>query len=100
MVKVVWTKLALQDLKDIGDFISKNSFHYASLTLTKLVNTDILIAENPLIGRIVPEANDINIREIVKGNYRIIYEIGKKQIIYILTVFHTSRLLNPEFKEQ
>lgn len=53
MVKVIWTQSALNDLKDIGDFISRDSFHYASLTLTKIVNTDITIANNPKIGRIV-----------------------------------------------
>ena len=96
MVKVIWTKRALEDLKDIGDFISKDSFHYAGLTLSKIVNTDVLISNNPKIGRIVPEIKDENIREIIKGNYRIIYQIRKKKTSYILTVFHSSRLLSKE----
>jgi len=96
MVKIVWTNRALQDLKDIGDFISKDSFHYACLTITKIVNLDIVIAKNPKIGRIVPEVSDKNIREIIKGNYRIIYQIREKTFIYILTVFHSSRLLTKE----
>ena len=79
MVKVIWTKRALEDLKDIGDFISKDSFNFARLTLSKIVNMDILIANNPKIGRIVPEINDENIREIIKGNYRIIYQLRKKK---------------------
>lgn len=96
MVKVVWTKRALEDLMDIGDFISRDSIQYASLTINKIVNMDIVIAENPKIGRIVPELNDKNIREIIKGNYRIIYQIRKKTSAYILTVFHSSRLLSKE----
>lgn len=99
MVKVIWTKRSLEDLKDIGDFISKDSFHYARLTLTKIINTDDLISNNPKIGRIVPEINDENIREIIKGNYRIIYQIRKKRTSLILTVFHSSRLLSRESLE-
>ncbi|MBK6772708.1 MAG: type II toxin-antitoxin system RelE/ParE family toxin [Ignavibacteria bacterium] len=94
MVKVRWTKRALKDLEDIGNYITNDSFQYARLTLSKLINTDQLISENPAIGRIVPEVNDINIREIIKGSYRIIYQIKKPQQIEILTVFHSSRLLN------
>lgn len=95
MVKVIWTWRALKDMEEIGDYISNDSFQYARLTLSKLVSTDQLISENPTIGRIVPEVNDRNIREIIKGSYRIIYRIKKsKQMIEILTVFHSSRLLS------
>jgi len=47
-----------------------------------------------MIGRTVPEINDKNIREIIKGSYRIIYQIKKSRHAEILTVFHSSRLLN------
>jgi len=83
-------------LKEISDFISNDSFHYAGLTITKIVNLDIVIAKNPKIGRIVPEMYDKNIREIIKGNYRIIYQIRKNSFVYILTVFHSYRLLTKE----
>jgi len=96
MFKVVWTERALKDLKNIGEFISKDSLHYARLTLENLINLDSLIAENPKMGRIVPEIHNKDIREIIKGNYRIIYQIRKNRSIYILTVFHTSRLLTEE----
>jgi toxin ParE1/3/4 len=93
MVKVVWTQRALYDLEDIADYISKDSVKYAALTLEKILDTAQLIEENPLIGRIVPETNDKSIREIIKGNYRIIYFLGSDQVANILTVFHTARLL-------
>jgi toxin ParE1/3/4 len=94
MVKVVWTQRALFDLQDIGDYISKDSIKYAKLTLEKLVNTALLISSNPLLGRIVPESDDKSIREIIKGNYRVIYQIRTETSVFILTVFHTSRLLS------
>ena len=93
MVKVVWTEKALTDLEDIGDYISKDSIKYAKLTLEKLISTAAIIAINPYIGRIVPEKNDKSIREIIKGNYRVIYQISSETAVFILTVFHSARLL-------
>jgi hypothetical protein len=34
---------------------------------------------NPEIGRIVPEINERQFRELIYGDYRIIYHIGSKQ---------------------
>jgi addiction module RelE/StbE family toxin len=94
MVKVVWTKRALDDLKDIGDYISKDSFKYAKITLEKLVETAITIENNPLSGRYVPEFNDKKLKEIIKGNYRVIYKVHNETLISIITVFHSARLLS------
>jgi toxin ParE1/3/4 len=93
MAKVVSTKRALHDLEDIGDYISKDSVKYAKFTLEKLVDSASLIGINPILGRLVPEANDKSIRELLKGNYRVIYQIRRNNAVFILTVFHTSRLL-------
>lgn len=95
MVKVIWTNRALIDLEEIANYISKDSFHYAKLTLSKLIDSEINISNNPKIGRVVPEIDNENVREIIKGSYRIIYEIRKNNSIYILTVFHSARF----FKE-
>jgi len=61
-----------------------------------------LIESKPLIGRIVPEVGQNDIREIITGNYRIIYQTKVKESAYILTVHHSSRLLsnNPVFKKK
>ena len=100
MVKVVWTQRALVDLDDIGEYISKDSTKYAKLTLEKLIDSARMIAMNPLSGRIVPESNDKSIREIIKGNYRVIYQIRNINSAFILTVFHTSRLLSADNLKQ
>ncbi len=47
----------------------------------------------PKLGQIVPEINKDNIREIVLGNYRIIYRLSSDKI-HILTIYHTSRIFN------
>lgn len=102
MVKVIWTARSLKDLEEIGDYISKDSSKYAKLTIAKLIETCKLIEHNQLIGRIVPEVKSKNIREIISGNYRIIYQTSAGKYAYILTVHHSSRLLsnNPLFRKK
>ena len=83
MVKIIWTARALKDLEEIGEYIAKDSPNYAKLTLEKLLETAKLIEQNQLIGRIVPRFKQKNIREIITGNYRIIYLI--KNRIFLLS---------------
>ena len=102
MAKIIWTARSLRDLEEIGEYISKDSLRYAKLTLEQLLGAAKLIEMNSLVGRIVPETGQRNIREIITGNYRIIYKIKTRGNAYILTVHHTSRLLsnNPVFKKK
>ena len=102
MVKIVWTSRSLIDLEEIGDYISKDSPKYAKLTLEKLIETAKLIETNHLIGRVVPEVKQKNIREIITGSYRIIYQLSNTGFAHILTIHHSSRLLsnNPAFRKR
>jgi len=47
----------------------------------------------PKVGRKVPERNDENIRELIEGNYRIIYELRGEERIEVLLIHHSSRTL-------
>ena len=90
MVKIIWTKRSLTDLEDIAEYIAKDSVKYAKLTIEKIINQTSILEKQPLIGRIVPEFNDKKIRELIIGNYRIIYE-HEKSYVNILTVHHSKR---------
>lgn len=92
MVKIIWTQRSLTDLKSIAEYISKDSIKYASLTLQRILDATKYLENNPRIGRMVPEVgkND-KIREIIFGNYRIIYKITSPQSVHILTVHHSAR---------
>jgi len=92
MVKIIWTKRALSDLEEIGNYISKDSFHYAQITLEKIVGATSFLEANPFIGRKVPEINETSIRELIVGSYRLIYAINHTSI-FILTIYHSARLL-------
>ena len=94
MVKVRWTPQASDDLDAIAEFIGQDSEHYASLFVMDALQAVERLAHLPRIGRVVPEINDTAIREIILGNYRIIYRLHT-ELAEILTVYHGARLLDP-----
>lgn len=91
MVKLIWTDQAIDDLGDIGDYIAENSEKYAKLTVQKIYERTEIVKSFPQAGRIVPEKNEENVRELIEGNYRIIYEIISENLIDVLTVYHSAR---------
>jgi addiction module RelE/StbE family toxin len=96
MVRIEWTLQAVDDLKNIYDYISRDSIYYAKIQIRIIRNKTKQLKSNYLIGRVVPEIVDTNVRELIVGHYRIIYEVIDKQRVHILTVFHSARLLNKE----
>lgn len=93
MVTIVWTEIALEDLREIFDFIAEDSIRYATITSNRIYNRVQIISSNVHIGRIVPEFNDPVIREIIEGNYRIIYRVRNSKQADILRIYHSARLL-------
>lgn len=96
MASVLWTKPALNDLRDITEYIEKDSQTYAEKTARKLVSAPKILDQFPKIGRIVPEFGIETVRELIYRNFRIIYEI-RGQTIYIEAIIHTSRNIDSHF---
>jgi toxin ParE1/3/4 len=90
--KIVWTLRSREDLRDIATFIAKDN-PAAALKLGDLIFTRVDTLEKfPELGRVVPERNQSNIREIVVKNYRIVYRLRQKEMILeILRVWHGAR---------
>lgn len=94
MVKLIWTDQAIQDLGSIGDYIAENSETYAKLTVKRLYERTAILKSFPLAGKMIPEKQEENLRELVEGNYRIFYEVISKDQINILGVYHSARDLS------
>jgi toxin ParE1/3/4 len=92
MVKIVWTEFALEDLRLTHDYIAKDSKTYADRFIDKLIARVDQLEAFPKSGRVVPEFDNTDIRELIEGNYRIIYEI-KPDHIGIIRIHHAARLL-------
>ena len=96
MARLNWTELSINDLTNIAEFISKDSFKYATIQIKRIRERARILKTKPFLGRIVPEIQDDSIRELILGNYRIIYKIVSKDRIDILTVHHSAKLLKME----
>lgn len=94
MAEVRWTRQASEDLDSIAEFIAKDSHQYARLFVTDVFQAVERLSEFPQSGRIVPELNDPIVREIILGNYRLVYRF-KAKLIVLLTAYHSARLLDP-----
>lgn len=94
MVQINWTDRALTDLSSIREYISQDSPKYAKLTIDTFISEADKLQTFPSIGRVVPEAGNNSIREIIIGNYRFIYKIISDIQIDILTIHHSARLLH------
>jgi toxin ParE1/3/4 len=92
MVNIVWTQLAIDDLKSIHDYISKESKVYANRMIEKIIARVQQIENFPDSGKTVPEFGQKSIREFIEGNYRIVYKISSDHI-GIARIHHSARLL-------
>lgn len=94
MAEVRWSDRALNDLESIVLYISKDSKHFAELFSHKIFKIADNLAKFPNLGRVVPEVGRSELREIIFGNYRIVYrtDIERNQI-EIIAVHHGAMLL-------
>lgn len=90
MVQIVWTKQAVSDLEEIFEYISKDSVKYARHQILKIRQSTQILKTQPISGRIVPEYGISSVRELVEGNYRIVYALSQNRID-ILAVHHGAK---------
>lgn len=92
-MEIEWSNLALDDLQDIRDYIHKDSPYYATRFVELIFQSVDRLINFPKSGRIIPEYDQENWREIIVGDYRIMYLL-KTQSVLVLAVMHCSRDLN------
>ncbi len=86
-ITVKWSPEAIDDLDNIAEFIARNSKFYAGTVVKKIIKSTRNIKDFPLVGRIVPEIDKHNIRELFIYNYRIVYKIETNYIL-ITAIIH------------
>ena len=97
-MKITWSPRSKSQLNDIAEYIALDKPTAAYRWLENLFKAVEKLELFPKSGRKVPEFNQEDIREIIFGNYRIIYKIKEEEII-IASVRHGKQLLdNNEIK--
>ncbi len=97
MRKLIWSEPAVNDLQAISDFISKDSEYYARIVIAELIDAVEKLNDFSEIGRIVPEYQRQDIRELIHENHRLIHQVTDESII-ILTVINTRQLLSNHYE--
>lgn len=96
-MKVLWTDSAVAQPQAIHDYLAQTSPDYAVRIVDRLTRRSIQIAAFPNSGRMVPEFERNEIREVIERRYRIIYLVDVTQV-QVLAVIHDARDLQPELR--
>lgn len=94
MAKVIWAPRALDDLVRLIDYISADAPVAARRFAQKILDRVDLLQDHPLAGGFVFEDETRTYREVLQGNYRVIYRTDGNAV-YIVAVHHAARLLDP-----
>lgn len=90
-MEIIFTERFLRRVEEYSDYIALDDIPTAINWTEGVLDKCERLREHPESGRIVPEFNRSEIREIIHGNYRLVYEI-KTDRIDILTIWHTSQM--------
>ena len=88
--RLTWTLSATEDLESILDYLERDSPLYASEFVEDVLECASRLEEHPHKGRMVPEFDASNIREVFVDQYRLIYSLDNS-LIRILAIVHMSR---------
>ena len=91
-MKLVWSPLALEQVRDIARYIARDKPSAAEKWVKRLFAAVAKLPDQQRSCRIVPELNRQDIRELIFGSYRVFYKLHDG--IQILCVRHGRQLLD------
>ena len=94
-MKLRWTSRARRDLLAISRYIARDDPSAARQWIERLRKRSRKAAATPLAGRVVPEIQRADIREVFVRTYRIVYRVHEDSID-VLTVFEGHRLFDAD----
>ncbi len=94
MVRIDWSLPAVNDLREIFQYIARDSRKYARATVERIIAATARLAQWPQMGEILSEFPVY--RQFIVGNYRLIYrEDEGNQRVLMIGVIHAGRDLAP-----
>ena len=92
-MNVFWTEKAIEQLTAIHNYHAQISPQYATRLVDLITKRSQQIGTFPNSGRILPEINLEQVREVIETNYRIIYYVGLDRID-VLAIVHGAKDLS------
>jgi len=90
MASLIWSAEALRDIDEIATFIARDSPDQAALFVARLIEATDRLVDHPRSGRVIPELESEDCREVIVAPYRIMYQIDHDQVL-IVRVQHGAR---------
>ena len=91
-MKIFWSPLAIDRVSEIATYIAQENPAAAEKWVDTVFRKVEDLQNFPESGRVVPEIEIKTIRELIYGNYRLIYRLEEKRIS-VLTVRHGKQIL-------
>ncbi len=89
---IVWSPLTIDIISEIATYIAQENPTAAEKWVNTVFRKVQDLQDFPESGRVVPETENKAIRELIYGNYRLIYRLEEKRIS-VLTVRHGKQIL-------
>lgn len=96
MAEVIWTLKAIEQVEQIGLFIEKDSPFQARRVVQLIIRETRRLRDHARIGKMIPEMEQDQYREVRVFSYRILYKILSEDRIAIVGVIHGRRLFDPQ----
>ncbi len=93
MAQIIWDPVALDHLDAIAAWIAKDSPAAAKRLVQRIFKRLERVEMFPLSGGFIAEDDRQIYREVIQGNYRVIYRVSDDTVI-IVAVYHAARLLD------
>jgi plasmid stabilization system protein ParE len=95
MARVVWSFRALRELEHAVLYIERNAPIAAKRFLKQVFRRASALADSPELGGFLAEDSSRTYRQLIHGNYRIIYR-RMGSTVRIAAFMHAARLLKVE----
>lgn len=97
MAELIWSERAISDVENVYDYIANDSPMYARLTSENIIGSVERLQSFPESGHHLPEFPQLPYKEVIIGNFRVIYKYDSgTDEVKIVTVVHGSRLLTKD----
>ena len=90
MAQLYWSLRAQGDLIETGEFVARDSVLYAVNLIDRIIAGAEKLQSEPMLGRVVPEYQRADLREVIVRNYRVVYVVRGKEVI-VARVVHGAR---------
>ena len=92
MAQIIWDPVAIDDLDEIARYIARSAPVAARRLVQRIIDRVEKLKKFPLSGGFIDEDSRRIYRQLIQGNYRIIYRCESDNVL-VVAVYHVARLL-------